>query len=283
MNEMTKAIPVASLKGGVGKSVVTANLGLALRDKGFKIGFLDIDLTGATLPSALEIPEPFPWVGLDTAQEKMLPVTINGYEVFSIAFRFGKAALLWKGGEEKVKAFGQEFELRGTGRFELVRHMLANVQFSDPDYLLVDCPPTAGDETLSLWQYMKYIWGLILVCQPTNLSVQDIERALNMVEAKRLPLLGMVGNMIGTVCPRCGHSFSPFLDGGVDLEDFCRSRGVPFLTSVPLTPNKELLKQVFSELAAKIIQVEPVKIWQRSFKERVIEGATRGIVQGLFS
>ncbi|GAI81916.1 unnamed protein product, partial [marine sediment metagenome] len=89
------------------------------------MGYLDCDLSGANLPSALSIPEPFPYVGLDTAREKMLPVKINGYEIFSLAFRFGKAALMWEGGEQKVMAFGKEFTLTGSGRYELVRQMLA--------------------------------------------------------------------------------------------------------------------------------------------------------------
>lgn len=283
LSTMSKVIPVASLKGGVGKSVVTSHLGLALQDQGLKVGFLDIDLTGATLPSALEIPEPFPYVGLDTGQEKMFPVKINGYEVFSLAFRFGKAALLWKGGEDKVQAFGKEFDLHGTGRFDLVKQMLANVCFSNPDYLLIDCPPTAGDETLALWEHMKDIWGLILVCQPTNLSVVDIERAINMVEVKRLPLLGMVGNMVFTVCPQCKHTFSPFLDGGIDLEGFCQRRGIPYLASIPLTPDKGLLKATFNDLADAVKRAQPVEIWHKSLEEKVIEGATKGIIKGIFS
>lgn len=277
-----KTLAVMALKGGVGKSFVTANLGLALRDIGFRVGFGDYDLSGANLPSALGIPEPFPSVGLDTKREKMLPVKINGYQVFSLAFRFGKAALLWGGGTQKIRVFGQEFEMRGTGRYQLVRQMLTNVEFGELDYLLYDLPPQSGDEVLSLFEHIQNLWGAILVCQPTNLAVQDIERTLNMVEVKRIPLLGMVGNMTEAICPHCQLPYSPFFDAGIDLEEFCSSRGIPYLTSVPLTPIKKIINEIFDTLADKVVTLEPVRIWEKSFKERLEIATMKGIVKGLF-
>lgn len=284
-----RSIPVISVKGGTGKSTVCARTALALRDLGLKLGLLDIDLTGATLPSALGMAEPFPHVGLDTERQKMFPIKYDGLEVFSLAFRFGKAALMWKGGEQKIKAFGQEFDFTGTGRYQLVSQMLSNVEFSPLDYLLIDCPPTTGDEALSLWEHLKEVWGLLLVCQPTNLSLQDIERALNMIEVKHLPLLGMVGSMMETICPSCGQHFSPFLDGGVDLPAFCRQRGIPFIASIPFVPDAQILNGVFNRLAqdihgcAGLSPLKPVEIWQRSFKDKLVEATTKGIVRAVFS
>lgn len=280
---LMKSIPVLSIKGGVGKSTVCARLGLRLRDIGFKIGFLDCDVTGSNLPSALGMEEPFPRGALDTRREKMKAVSIDGYEVFSIAFRFGKAALMWEGGEKKISAFGQEYDLHGTGRYQLVRQMLQNVEFGDIDYLLVDCPPTSGDEVLSLIEHLKNIWGVILVCQPTNLSVQDIERALNMVEVKRLPVLGMVANMTYAIAPVSREEFLPFLDAGVDLEHFAQQRGIPLLVSIPLTPEREIIDSKFRELADKVINAKAVKIWQKSFKEKFETGILKGSIKGFFA
>ena len=277
-----RKIPILSLKGGVGKSVVCAHLGLALKGKGLRVGYLDCDLSGANLPSALSIPEPFPYVGLDTAREKMLPVEINGYEIFSLAFRFGKAALMWQGGEQRVIAFGKEFILTGTGRYELVRQMLTNVEFGDLDYLLLDLPPQSGDEVLSLFEHLEDIFGAILVCQPTNLAVQDIERTLNMVEVKKIPLLGLVGNMTYAIAPQSREEFCPFLDAGIDLEAFCKGRGIPYLVSIPLTPLPELIDGIFDSLADKVARLEPVRIWQKSFKAQLEDNIMRGIVRGLF-
>lgn len=277
-----RAIATVALKGGTGKSTVCAHLGLALKDKGFKVGFEDFDITGSNLPSALGIPEPFPYVGLDTAREKMLAVKTNGYEIFSLAFRFGKAALMWQGGEQKVEAFGKTFTLTGTGRYELVKQMLSNVEFGELDYLLLDLPPSSGDETLSLFENIKDLWGVILVCQPTNLAVEDITRTLNMIEVKRIPLLGMVGNMVFSIAPKSGEIFCPFLDAGIDLEGFCNQRGIPYLVSIPLTPVKKSINEIFDNLADKVIKLEPVRIWQKNFKEKFEEAIVKGAVKGLF-
>ncbi|MBA7657080.1 Iron-sulfur cluster carrier protein [subsurface metagenome] len=279
-----KKISIWATKGGTGKSTVCANLGLALKNKGLRIGFLDVDCTGSNLPTALGILEPFPYVGLDTTREKMIAVEVNGYEIFSLSFRFGtRAALMWQGNEQKIKAFGQEFEMRGTGTYQLVKQMLTNVEFSnDLDYLLYDLPPTSGDITLSLFENISDIFGAILVCQPTNLAVQDIERTLNMIGVKRIPLLGMVGNMVYAIAPKSREEFCPFLDAGIDLETFCNSRGIPYLTSIPLSPIKELISGIFDNLADKVTKLEPVRIWERSFKQRLEAATAKGIIKGLF-
>lgn len=278
-----KTISIWSLKGGVGKSVICSHLGLALRGKGLKVGFLDVDCGGSNLPTALGIPEPFPYVELDTAREKIMAMKLNGYEIFALSFRFGRAALMWEGGEQTIEVFGQKFQLRGTGRYALIRQMLSNVEFSpDLDYLLLDLPPSSGDETLSLFEHIQNLWGTILVCQPTNLAVQDIERTLNMVEVKKIPLLGMIGNMVEAICPQCQHYFSPFLDAGIDLQQFCQQRGIPYLASIPLTPDKELIDSTFEELGDRVIKLEPIKIWQKSFKQRLEAATIKGVVKGLF-
>lgn len=277
-----KTVAVFSIKGGTGKSTVAAGLGTALRDNNLRVGFADFDYYGSNLPTALGIPEPFPYVELDTAREKMLAVKINGYEIFSLAFRFGKAALIWEGGEQKVTVFGKEFILHGTGTYELVKQMLDNVEFSERDYLLLDLPPSSGDITLSLFQNIKDLWGVILVCQPTNLATQDIERTLNMIEVKRIPLLGMVGNMVYAIAPESKEEFCPFLDAGIDLEAFSQRKGIPYLAAIPLTPEREVITTIFDELADRVLNSEPIRIWERTFKEKLEEAAMKGIVRGLF-
>lgn len=277
-----KTIAIFSIKGGTGKSTVAAGLGKALCAKGFRVGFADFDYYGSNLPTALGIAEPFPYVELDTDREKMRAVKINGYEIFSLAFRFGKAALIWEGGEQKVTVFGEEFILHGTGTYQLVKQMLNNVEFSELDYLLLDLPPSSGDITLSLFENIKDLWGIVIVCQPTNLAVQDIERTLNMIEVKRIPLLGMVGNMVYAIAPQSREEFCPFLDAGIDLEKFCNSRGIPYIASIPLTPDKKLINGIFDHLADKVIKLEPIKIWGKTFKQRLEEATLKGVVKGLF-
>jgi ATP-binding protein involved in chromosome partitioning len=277
-------ILVLAVKGGVGKSTVSAGLGCALSNKGFKVGFLDIDISGSNLPAALGMKEPFPHPEVDIVREKMFPIKYNGFEIFSLAFRFGTAAVLWKDGDQTVEAFGQSHKLKGSGRSELVKQILQNVEFGPLDYQIYDLPPSTAGEVLSLFENLKDIHGCILVSQPTNLSVEDIERALDMIKVKKLPLIGLVGNMTEAVCPHCHKSYYPFNSPGVDLKKFCESHKIPLLVSIPLTPDKALLESRVVELAERVMDVKPMRIWEKSFKGRleaaVMDGAVKGMLKG---
>lgn len=263
-----KRIPVISLKGGTGKSTVTANLGLALRDMRYKVGFMDTDISGANLPSALGHTEPPP-LDFETGDDAIVPWKGDGYELFSLASFFGKAAVLWKGAENTIKVEGRDVLMKGTGRYALVKQMIATAGFSpDLDFLLVDTPPVSGDEMLSLWDWLPDIWGTIMVCQPTVLAVEDIERTLDMLGERRIPVLGLVGNMSVVVCPACGHRFEPFLDPA-SVTAFCERSGVPFLGLIPFCLDKTALADAFHTLALKVLAALPVKPWETPFKARV--------------
>lgn len=277
-----RKVLICAVKGGTGKSTTTAGLGKALLARGLRVGFMDLDISGANLPAALGIPEPFPYPRVDVELGKMYPIEYDGYQVFSLAFRFGSAAVLWHGADQTVTAFGQEFELRGTGRYRLVEQMLNNVQFSELDYQLYDLPPSTGEEVLSLFENVPDIWGCILVSQPTNLAVEDMERALDMIDNRHLPLIGMVGNMTEAVCPHCGKGYYPFSSPGVDLRAFCRSKTIPYLLSIPLTPDRAVLAQRFAQLAEIVTTVRPVNIWEKTFKERLESAIVDGMVKGVF-
>lgn len=268
-----KKIAIWAVKGGVGKSTVTARLGLTLKSQGKKVGFFDADITGSTLATALGIAKPYPKVGLDTANQKILPVRMDGYEIFDLLFVYGEAALLWNGGERRVRIGDTEVDMKGTGRASLVRQMLRDVEFSpELDYLLLDLPPGSGDETITLFENIQGLYGAILVCQPTTLSIQDIERNLDIARFKKIPLLGMIGNMTFTICPECGHHYVPFLDAGVDLPAYCREHGVPYLGSVPFLPFAAQIDRVFEDIAETVDVARPVRIWERSMRQRVEDG-----------
>ena len=273
-----------STKGGVGKSTVSAGLGKALSRKGFKVGFFDCDISGSNLPAALGMKEPFPHPEVDLPREKMYPVKYNGFEIFSLAFRFGTAAVMWKDADQIVQAFGQTRQLKGSGRSELVRQMVENVEFGPLDYQIFDLPPSSGGEVLSLFEHLKDIYGCILVSQPTNLSVEDIVRALDMIKSKKIPLLGLVSNMTTAVCPCCGNDYYPFSSPAVDLRKFSEGRKIPLLVTIPLTPDAELLDARFDELAGKVLSSKPLRIWERKFKDRLeaalMDGAVKGVLKG---
>lgn len=275
-----KAIGIASLKGGTGKTTVCAYLGLALRDMGYRVGFLDIDVSGANLPQALGLKEAPP-LGRDTRAERIVPARVEGYEIFSLASHFGKGAVLWRGGEENIEFQGETIELRGTGRYELVRQMIQRTAFSpDLDYLLVDLPPSTGDEVISLWEHIQNLWGVVLVCQPAALAFEDMERTLNMLEARRLPLLGLVGNMSGVRCPKCGETFSPFLDSNPHIGRFCRDRGVPLLGTMPFTPNREQLRGFARGIASRMLEAELMRPWELPLTDRVGRTVMHGMIKG---
>lgn len=264
-----KKIAIWAVKGGVGKSTITARLGLAFRDQGLKVGFFDADITGSTLATILGIRKPYPRVGLDTANQKMLPVKIDGYEIFDLVFRF-ESTLIWEGGERRIKSSAREYQMRGTGRVALVAQLLRDVTFSsDLDYLLLDMPPGLGDEVQTLFANIQGLTGALLVCQPTKVSIEDIDRNLDMAKFKQIPLLGMVGNMTETICPGCGLHDVPFEDAGVDLKDYCKGHGIPYLASIPLTADVQRKKPLFYELAGKIAVAQPVKIWERSLRKKL--------------
>lgn len=270
-----------SPKGGVGKSTCAAGLGKALSQKGYKVGFMDVDISGSNLPAALGMSEPFPHPEVDLAREKMFPVKYDGFEVFSLAFRFGKAAILWRDADQIVHSVGKNIAIKGTGRYELVRQMVENVEFSPLDYLIFDLPPNTAGEVLSLFEHVPDIHGCILVSQPTNLSVEDIERALDMVRIQKLPLLGLVGNMTEAVCPHCGASYYPFNSPGVELAAFCSHNHLPLLVTIPLSPDRQVLESRFMELADKVVNAKPLRIWEKTFKGRLETALINGTVKGL--
>lgn len=271
-----KRLVIYALKGGVGKTTVTIALAKSLQSKGFKIGIYDVDITGPKIPTAIGIQKVngrFPLPEVDVSTSKMYPMKFNGFEIFSEAFIFGENALTWHGGDQRVKSFGLEMELKGTGIYSMVEQNLESVTFSpDRDYILYDMPPSSSDPALSLFEHLPDIYACILVCQPTSQSVGDIIRSISMLKQKKVPLLGLVGNMAEAVCPCCQSAYYPFSDECVDLKDFCKAQEIPYLVSVPLTPNKMLRDMAFNKLAELVLSCKPVEIWKKGLKVSLEQG-----------
>jgi ATP-binding protein involved in chromosome partitioning len=278
-----KAITIFSVKGGTGKTTVTIALAKALTAKGFKIGLMDSDVTGAKLPTALGIPKDssgrFPLPVVDVSTSRMYPMKFNGFEVFSEAFIFGENPLTWHGGDQKVIGVdGKEVELEGTGIYSMVKQNLQSVTFSpDLDYILYDMPPSSSDPALSLFENLN-IYACILVCQPTSQSVDDIKRSISMLRQKKVPLLGMVGNMAEAICPHCQKSYYPFVDKAVDLREFCEDRHIPYLVSIPFTSEPALLESAFTKLADMVVTYKPIEIWKRGLKVALEQGVMKKLM-----
>ncbi|HEY2410730.1 MAG TPA: Mrp/NBP35 family ATP-binding protein [Pirellulaceae bacterium] len=206
-------IAVGSGKGGVGKSTIAASLALALKRTGSKVGLLDTDVYGPSIPHLLGLEGAPPPAVVDG---KVPPVLFDGMPVMSMGFLLppGKA-VVW----------------RGPMLHSYVTQFLRDVAWGDLDYLIIDMPPGTGDIALSLSQVLP-VTGSVIVCTPQQVALLDAERAISMFHTVNIPILGMVENMSGFICEKCGQRYDIFGSGGARAK--AEELGVPFLGEVPL-------------------------------------------------
>ena len=208
---------VLSGKGGVGKSTVAVNLATALADAGRRVGLLDVDLHGPSVPGLLGLeyaPRPGRAGGIAPAK-----VSENLWAT-SIQFFLpeGDAAVIW----------------RGPRKYSAIREMLAGVDWGHLDCLVVDAPPGTGDEALALVELLGPNTGAVIVSTPQRVAVTDVRKALGFCATLDLPMLGVIENMSGFVCPHCGETTDIFMNGGAEV--MAADAGVPFLGRVPVDP-----------------------------------------------
>jgi len=215
--DIRHTVVVLSGKGGVGKSTVAANLAVALSMKGKKVGLLDSDFHGPSIPKILR---------LDSAQVFSDGTSIHpavyeqGLKVMSIAFLLQDRddAVIW----------------RGPLKMGVLKQFLADVDWGELDFLVVDLPPGTGDEPLSVCQVIPDATGAIVVTTPQELALSDVRKCINFCRQLKLPVVGVIENMSGFICPRCGHRSDIFGSGGG--ESMAAEMGVPFLGRIPLDP-----------------------------------------------
>jgi Mrp family chromosome partitioning ATPase len=208
---------VLSGKGGVGKSTVAVNLAASLVMAGKKVGLMDIDIHGPSIPKLLRLKN-VPITGTDRTLD---PVTaFRGLRVMSIG-------LLLRGRDEAVI-------WRGPMKYTLIKQFLKDVEWRELDYLVVDSPPGTGDEPLTIAQLIDNPDGAVIVTTPQELAVQDVRRSIMFCRQLELPVLGVIENMSGFSCPKCGEHIEVFGSGGGRL--MAEDMGVPFLGSIPMEP-----------------------------------------------
>ena len=205
-------IAVASGKGGVGKSTTALNLALGLRDLGLRVGLLDADIYGPSVPRLTGIREK-PQLN---DERKMIPIQRFGLAIMSIGFLVEEeTAMIW----------------RGPMVMSAITQMLRDVAWGTLDILVVDMPPGTGDAQLTLAQNVP-LKGAIIISTPQDLSLIDARRGLAMFKKVNVPVLGIVENMSYFQCPQCGTRSDIFGHGGARLE--AERLGVPFLGEIPL-------------------------------------------------
>ena len=205
-------IAVGSGKGGVGKTTVAVNLAVALAKLGKRTGLLDADIYGPNVPLMMGLSAQ-PTVLPDNSIE---PLENFGVRVISVgSLNPGDKPLVW----------------RGPMLHSIIKQFLQQVQWGELDYLIVDLPPGTGDVVISLIQTVP-LTGALVVSTPSDVSLQDARKAIEMFRQVRVPILGIVENMSNFVCPHCAQEIDIFSKGGV--EKTARQFGVPFLGTVEL-------------------------------------------------
>lgn len=238
-------VAVASGKGGVGKSTTTVNLAYALMKEGAKVGVLDADIYGPSIPTLLGLKDQQP---TPTADNKMTPLYSNGVAAMSIGFLMDpNDATVWRG-PMASRAFSQ---------------LLNDTQWPELDYLLIDMPPGTGDIQLTLAQQVP-VAAAVIVTTPQDIAMVDAIKGIAMFEKVTLPVLGIVENMSYHVCDNCGHHSHIFgQEGGQDIADIYKT---PLLGQLPLNidicQDADLGKSIVLENSTSDISLQYRKIAQ---------------------
>lgn len=216
MQSIKRKIVVLSGKGGVGKSTVAANLARALTAKGFKVGLLDADIHGPSIPTLFNL------TGTTAKQfgNEILPLAAEGIQLMSSGFLISDP--------------DQAVIVRGPMKNRLLEQMLGDVDWGELDYLIVDCPPGTGDEPLAICQHINLPDGGILVTTPQEVAAADVRKSVQFCRKLNLPILGIIQNMSQLPCPKCGEPIYLFgKDGGRRTSE---KFNVAFLGDIPLDP-----------------------------------------------
>ncbi len=253
-------IAVASGKGGVGKSTTAVNLAVALAQSGQRVGLLDADIYGPSLPRMLGLQDQKP--EMNSEKQQLFPLQAHGVRCMSIGFLVDEAqAVIWRG-PMVASALGQ---------------LLADVQWGDIDVLIVDMPPGTGDAQLTLTQKVS-LAGAVMVTTPQDIALLDCRKGVHMFRKTNVPILGIVENMSQFVCPHCGETSAIFAEGGaarlaeefkapmlgqIPLDIRIRQQGdegVPLVAAAPDSPQAAAYSALAMAVSARLQELQKRKI-----------------------
>ncbi len=210
--QISAMIAVASGKGGVGKSTISVNLAIALKELGYRVGYLDCDIYGPSAPTLLGLEGQKPMM----LKGKVVPLEAHGLKVMSAGF-FVDA--------------GQGLIWRGPMIHKLIQQFYRDVAWGELDILIIDLPPGTGDAPLSLSQTLP-LTGAVMVSLAPRLSLVDVHKSISMFQQVKVPVLGLVENMSVHTCGACGHEEEIFDRGSV--KKFAQEMGVPYFGDIPI-------------------------------------------------
>lgn len=216
MANIKHKIIVLSGKGGVGKSTVSVNIAFTLAMAGHRVGLMDVDFHGPSIPTMLGIK------GAHTESENnaILPIEVAGVKVISVDFFLDNSdnAVIW----------------RGPMKQGAIKQFLEDVAWGELDFLIIDCPPGTGDEPLALCQIVKGDKRAVVVTTPQEVAAADVRKSLDFCAKLSLPVIGVIENMSGFACPHCNTVTYIFKQGGG--EKLAAQAQVPFLGRIPIDP-----------------------------------------------
>jgi ATP-binding protein involved in chromosome partitioning len=211
---VSKIIAIGSGKGGVGKTTVAVNVAIALSKLGQRVGLIDADVYGPNVPMMMGSSQQ-PVVG---PGNQIIPNLTHGIKTISIGY---------------ISPGDKPMVMRGPMLHQIIRQFLQQVDWGELDYLIVDLPPGTGDVVISLVQTVP-LTGAVVVSTPSDVSLQDARKALEMFGQVNVEVLGIVENMSHFTCPHCHHEIDIFSKGGA--ERTAKQFNVPFLGSIELVP-----------------------------------------------
>lgn len=218
LGRIKNKILVMSGKGGVGKSTVAVNLALCLAKKGHKVGLMDVDLHGPDVCRMLDLKGSL--IAPENPDDLIPPLAYSdNLKVVSLEYMMKNRddAIIW----------------RGPLKIQAIRQFVADMDWGELDYLIVDAPPGTGDEPLSVAQTIPGVQAVV-VTTPQAVALADVRKSINFCKAVEMPIVGVVENMSGFVCPHCGETVDIFSKGGG--EQTARDFELPFLGAVPMDP-----------------------------------------------
>ncbi len=216
IKNIKNVLVVMSGKGGVGKSTVSANLAVELSVRGFQVGLVDADMHGPDIPQMLGLVDDKPVMGED---KKIVPVRYsNNLRVISIEYFLPSrdTPVIW----------------RGALKHKMIEQFVKDISWGPLDFLIFDLPPGTGDEPLSIVQLIPKITGFVIVGTPQEVAMLDVKKAINFAKQLNAPIVGLVENMSGFICPHCGEVTYIFKKGSG--EKIAKEFGINFLGSIPM-------------------------------------------------
>jgi len=221
LSKIRHKIGVLSGKGGVGKTTVSTNIATELAKRGFKVGLLDADLHGPNVAKMLGAEGQRLFADPNSQTIKpFIPLGMPNLRIVSMAFLLDDP--------------DQPVVWRGPLKHQAIKQFLAEIDWGELDFLIVDLPPGTGDEALSVGQLIKPMDGFIIVTTPQEVSLLDTRKSISFAKMMNVPVIGIVENMSGLICPHCGEEIELFKKGGG--EKAAEELGIPFLGRVPIEP-----------------------------------------------